>query len=254
MKAYLFIVLVFFSLSTHSQTTINNYKYVVVPSRYAFQKEDNQYGLNDSTKKLLQQKGFVVFMTDEMLPADLVANPCKALRAELTARNTMFTTNLTLELRDCRDNVVFKGKEGKSREKEYLDAYGEALKEGFVSLKATPYKYDSTLSEQAQGHLPASTTTTPPPASATTPPPPASTSAAPAVNSVALYAQPIDNGYQLIDTTPKKVLTLLKTSLPDYFIGQAGASTGIVFKKDSMWIFEYYEDNKLVARKFEIKF
>jgi hypothetical protein len=234
MKAPLFIVLTFISLSGNAQTTINNYKYIVVPSRYSFLKTDDQYGLNTSTKELLQQKGFVVFMSNEKLPDDLAANPCKALRAEMTDRNTMFTTNLTLELRDCQNNVLFRGKEGKSREKEYMDAYTEALKGAFVSLTATPYKYDSTSS----------------PATAS----PSTVTSSPAPTNNSLYAQPIENGYQLIDTTPKKVLTLLKTSLPDQFIGQTASSTGIVFKKDGTWIFEYYEDNKLVSRKLEIKF
>jgi hypothetical protein len=255
MKAYLTIVIAFLSLSGYSQTTINNYKYVVVPARYTFQKEDDQYGLNDSAKSLLRQKGFVVFISNEKLPADLVANPCKALRAELTAKNTMFTTSLTLVLRDCLNNAVFTGNEGKSREKEYIDAYSEALKKAVVSLNAASYKYDSTLSEQAQGSLSAaaSAPAAAPTVSSTTSTT-ASTSATPATNSGDLHAQPIDNGYQLVDTTPKKVLTLLKTSLPDYFIGQAGASTGIVFKKDGIWIFEHSENNKLVSQKFEIKF
>ena len=156
MKTFIFIIIAFSGLSGYSQTTINNYKYVVMPVRYTFQKEDNQYGLNDAAKKLLQQKGFVVFMSDEKLPADLIANPCKALHADLTARSTMLTTNLTLELRNCENSLVFKGKEGKSRAKEYIDAYSEALNEAFVSLNATSYKYDSTLSDQANAPLPPS--------------------------------------------------------------------------------------------------
>jgi hypothetical protein len=243
MKALLFIVLTFISLSGNSQTTISNYKYVVVPSRYSFLKIDDQYGLNTSTKELLQQKGFVVFMSNEKLPDDLVANPCKALHVEMTNRNTMFTTNLTLELRDCQNNVLFRGNEGKSREKEYIDAYNEALKGTFASLTATP--------PAASPNTPTPSPAAPPPTAA---PPTVSTSVTPAPTDGSLYAQPIENGFQLVDTTPKRVLTLLKTSLPDQFIGQTGASTGIVFKKDGIWIFEYYEDNKLVSRKLEIKF
>jgi allophanate hydrolase subunit 1 len=69
-----------------------------------------------------------------------------------------------------------------------------------------------------------------------------------------LYAQAIPNGYQVIDTTPKKVLTLLKTSIQDYFIAEAAATNGIVFKKNGEWYFEYYKDNKLISQKLEIKF
>jgi hypothetical protein len=60
----------------------------------------------------------------------------------------------------------------------------------------------------------------------------------------------------LIDTTPKKVLTLLKTSLQDCFLTETGvgASNGIVFKKNGEWFFEYYKEGTLVSQKLEIKF
>ncbi len=69
-----------------------------------------------------------------------------------------------------------------------------------------------------------------------------------------LYAQPTPNGYQLVDTTPKKIITLLKTSVQDYFIADAGGKNGIVFKRNGEWFFERYEDNKLVSQKLDIKF
>jgi hypothetical protein len=86
-----------------------------------------------------------------------------------------------------------------------------------------------------------------------------------------LYAQAIPNGYQLIDIKPKKIMTLLKTSLPDCYLAQptAGAAatssapgaaaapggpTGIVFKNNGEWFFEYYKDGALISQKLTIKF
>jgi hypothetical protein len=69
-----------------------------------------------------------------------------------------------------------------------------------------------------------------------------------------LYAQAAANGFQLIDTTPKIVLTLLKTSVPDYFIANKGTAHGIVFKKSGDWFFEYYNDGHLISEKLLIKF
>jgi len=69
-----------------------------------------------------------------------------------------------------------------------------------------------------------------------------------------LYAQPTANGYHLIDTAPKIILTLLRTSAEDYFIADNGSSNGIVFKKNDNWFFEYYKDGKLIAEKLLIKF
>lgn len=258
MKACLLIVAAFFTLAAYSQNTnINSYKYVLVPERFDFSREDNQYGLNTTAKLLLEQKGFTTYMGNDALPPALAANRCNALRAEVVQKKGLFVTNLTLLLKDCYGNIVFKSKEGKSREKEFLPAYDEALKNAFASLNDVPYKYDSTLLAQQAVAVPAATTAAPAVATATATPAPAV--AAPAMAPVAditgtLYAQVTPNGYQLIDTTPKKVLALLKTSMPDYYIAQGGASNGVVFKKDGEWVFEYYKDDKLVSKKLEIKF
>ena len=245
MKACTLFIFVLFAVAGHSQTTINSYKYVQVPEKFDFSREDNQYGLNITTKMLLEQKGFTVFMGNEQPPATAVAGKCNALKAEVVQRKAFLSTNLTLLLKDCQGNIVFKSKEGKSREKEFQTAYDQALREAFSSLDAVPYKYDSTM--QAQ-----------PPQAATTPapPPPAPVPTLPAATEITgtLYAQATANGYQLVDITPKKVLTLLKTSIQDYFIAEGGASSGIVFKKEGEWFFEYYKEDKLVSRKLAIKF
>jgi hypothetical protein len=249
MKACLLLVAAFFTIAAYSQnTTINSYKYVQVPDRFDFSKEDNQYGLNTTAKLLLEQKGFTTFMGNDALPAAVAANRCNALRAEVVQKKGLFVTNLTLLLKDCQGNIVFKSKEGKSREKEFLPAYDEALRNAFASLNDVPYKYDSTLLSQQAVATPAVATATP-----------AQSAPAPAMAPVAeitgtLYAQVTPNGYQLIDTSPKKILTLLKTSIPDYYIAQAGASNGVVFKKEGEWVFEYYKDDKLVSKKLEINF
>jgi len=245
MKACTLFIFVLFAVAGYSQTTINNYKYVLVPERYNFSKDDDQYGLNTTTKLLLEQKGFVVFMGSAKLPPAVAANRCSALMADVVQKKGWFVTNLTLLLRDCQGNIIFKTKEGKSREKEFPVSYDLALKDAFTSLNDVPYKYDSTMVAQQQ-----------PPAAT-----PAAPSSAPALPTAAfaeitgtLYAQVTPNGYQLIDTTPKKVLVLLKTSMENYFIAEAGASNGIVFKKEGDWIFEYYKDSKLVSQKLDIKF
>jgi hypothetical protein len=245
MKASILFILVLFTAAAYSQNTINNYKYVVVPEKFSFFKENNQYGLNTALKALLEEKGFTAFMGNGEFPPQVAANKCNALKAEVVEKKGFFVTNLTLLLKDCQDNIVFKSKEGKSREKEYHIAYDEALRDAFSSLKAVPYTYDSTTIMQPQQTAVA-------PAMPTTPPAPAS----PAITETTgtLYAQATPNGFQLIDTTPKKVLTLLKTSMQDYFIVEASALNGVVFKKNEEWIFEYYKDNKLVSQKLQIKF
>jgi len=273
MKIGTLFILALTTMAGYSQTmpnTINSYKYVLVPHRYDFLKFDDQYALNTTTKSLLEQKGFTVYWTDDVLPPSLAGNKCAALQTEVTQRKAMFSTNLTLVLKDCFGNIVFKGKEGRSREKEFYVAYDEAVKDAFVSLKATPYSYDSALAVQSlPQQIPAQPRQTLPqqtqpqqtlPQTQTQPQtPPAN----PGTITGTLYAQSIPNGYQLIDLTPKKVLTLLKTSMPDFFLAQAepaagspAAATpiGVVFKKEGQWLLEYYKDDKLISQKLDIKF
>jgi len=246
MKVLAFLVSVLLTVTTYSQNTINNYKYVLVPERFDFFKTDNQYGLNYLTKMLLEDKGFITYMGNGEIPPQIAANMCHVLKAEVTERRTLFVTNLTLALKDCQGNVLFKSKEGKSREKEFQPAYEEALRDAFSALKNTPYKYDSTAAVSTQPVM----APTPP---VTAPLPPA-TNVTAAESTGVLYAQATANGYQLIDTTPKKVLTLLKTSQSDYFIADNGVSNGIVFKKNDEWFFESYKDGKLISQKLNIKF
>lgn len=248
MKVSALFFLTLFTVAAYSQNNLNNYKYVIVPDRFGFSKSDNQYGLNTLLKMLLEDKGFTAILGNAELPQPVAANKCNALKAEVTEKKGLFVTNLTLLLKDCQDNVIFKSKEGKSREKEYQAAYELALRDAFTSLNDVQYKYDGTTFTQPQQAAVAPVV--PVPASAA----PATTSAPITDATGTLYAQPTANGFQLIDTTPKKVLTLLKTSQPDYFIAEGGPSGGIVFKKNEEWFFEYYKNNQLVSQKLQIKF
>jgi hypothetical protein len=259
------LILTLVNIIGYSQNTINNYKYVRLSERFGFSKYEDQYGLTTTTKQLLEKKGFVVLLGNQGLPPAVAANPCNALKADVVERNGLFVTRLTLLLQDCQGNTVFKSKEGKSSEKEYPVAYDGALRDAFTSLDAAPYKYDSTQLTQSQAQLQTQTQTQPQSQTQTqaqqattvptTPTPAQPTTMAATVDGTGtLYAQPTPNGYQLVDTTPKKIITLLKTSVQDCFIADAGGKSGIVFKRNGEWFFERYEDNKLVSQKLEIKF
>ncbi|WP_343306991.1 hypothetical protein AAHN97_07745 [Chitinophaga niabensis] len=258
MKRYILLLFLLVSLSGYAQQqTINNYKYVLVPEKFSFLRETNQYELNTLAKSLLEEKGFSAYFDNSDIPKELAGNRCNALTAEVVQKKGLFVTNLTLILKDCQGNIVFKSKEGKSREKEFDVSYTMALRDAYTSLKDVPYAYNGTTNAAPQQVAPAPavgiiSTTSSAPLPTPVPPP-----AAPAETKDAagtLYAQSTATGYQLIDTTPKKVLTLFKTSVPDYFIADNGTSHGIVLKKNGTWYFEYYKDDKLMAEKLLIKF
>jgi hypothetical protein len=248
MKRSILLLFLLVSLSGYAQQqTINNYKYVLVPEKFSFLRETNQYELNTLTKSLLEEKGFSAYFDNSDIPKELAGNRCNALNAEVVQKKGLFVTNLTIILKDCQGNIVFKSKEGKSREKEFDISYTMALRDAYTSLKDVPYAYNGTTGAAPQQTAPAA------PATVTTPtPPPAPAETKDAAGT--LYAQSTATGYQLIDTTPKKVLTLFKTSVPDHFIADNGSAHGIVLKKNGTWYFEYYKDDKLMAEKLLIKF
>lgn len=248
MKGYTLLITLLVSFSGYAQQTINDYKYVLVPEKFNFLREINQYGLNTLTQSLLEEKGFSVYFDNSDIPTEIAGNRCNALNAEVVQKKGMFVTNLTLLLKDCKGNIIFKSKEGKSREKEFDISYNLALRDAFTSLNDVPYAYNGKISEGAQQAVTTAVATN------TSPAAPATVVAEKKDAVGTLYAQVTANGYQLINTTPKIVLTLLKTSAQDYFIASDGASHGIVLKKDGEWYFEYYKDSKLIAEKLLIKF
>ena len=69
-----------------------------------------------------------------------------------------------------------------------------------------------------------------------------------------VYAQATQNGYQLVDASPKVVFVLYKTSRSDLYIATKGNSQGVFVQKDNQWFFEYYENEKLVSEKVVVKF
>ncbi|MBO9731436.1 MAG: hypothetical protein J7623_22540 [Chitinophaga sp.] len=254
MKGYALLFALFASISGYAQNTINSYKYVLVPERFNFSREINQYGLNTLTKSLLEEKGFAAYIDNTEIPKEIASNRCNALTTEVVQKKGLFVTNLTLILKDCTGNIIFKSKEGKSREKEFATSYNLALRDAFTSLNDVPYAYDGTNHSVSQASAVAQPTT---PAPATIPAAaPATTPAVAEVKEAAgtLYAQATATGYQLIDTSPKKVLTLFKTSAQDYFIAEGADSHGIVLKKNGDWYFESYKDGKLISEKLLIKF
>lgn len=68
------------------------------------------------------------------------------------------------------------------------------------------------------------------------------------------YAQPIPNGYQLVDNAPKVRLKMFKSSIPDIYLAKNEKANGMVFKRNGQWYFEYYDGDNLVAEELKIKF
>ena len=244
MKKKLLLIFLLVASISFSQN-INDYNYVIVPKKFSFFNEPDRFNLNTLSKMFMEKHGFKAFFDDAVLPDDAAKNQCK-LYLDVLKNSNMFTTKLTVVLRDCHNEVVFTSAEGKSTEKGYKVAYTIALREAFKSFDNLNYAYNGGQS---------STIETVPPVPPMPPKPTSSKSENTITNenTETLNAQPIENGYQLVDTTPKVVLKMYRTSTPDVYIGESSAEKGMVLKTDGQWIFEYYENGKLFKKPLNIK-
>lgn len=141
MKNLIIALFLFGGIFTSSAQDINDYKYILVPETFEFTGEVNQYQLNSLFKFLFEQEDFNTVMRSADKPQDLAIDPCLGLKANLVNNSGLFVTKLVIELEDCRGSVVYKSKEGRSREKDFKKAYHEALKDAFSSIEALDYEY-----------------------------------------------------------------------------------------------------------------
>ena len=136
------ILLLFVGLS-YAQSNIDAYKYIIVPDKYDEFKEVDMYQLNSLSKFLFEKYGFQALNEGVAYPADLMKNPCLAVTAQLVNQSSMFTTKVSIDLKDCYNKVVYSSEVGRSKIKEYKKSYQEALRNTFVSFKELEYSYDS---------------------------------------------------------------------------------------------------------------
>lgn len=245
-----FLLIAFLTSVIGFSQTVNDYKAVIVPLKYDFLKSENQYRMSTMTKANLNKAGFQAFYGNEELPAGF-ADRCDLLYVDVKKENGFLITKLYVEFKDCYGKVVYTSEIGKSKEKDYEAAYRECLDLAFVSINALHYKYNGksvNTGKAVQVAVPAATTAVTATAAVV------STPVADVKDPNLLYAQPTDNGYQLIDKTPKVVMKLLKTSRPDSFIAIKDGVQGTLNAKDNQWFFEYYKNDQLVSEKVSVKF
>ncbi|WP_293874487.1 hypothetical protein [Flavobacterium sp.] len=240
MKNYVIILILLVSLSAFSQS-VNEYQYVVVPIKFDIFKEKDRFRLNTLTKLLLQKYSFKAYLNTEILPDEVRNNRCAILYASLVEDKGFFITKVKVVLKDCQDKVVFETDFGSSREKEYAVAYNQTLRAAFQSFDKLKYKYNGLHS------LEKNTTTSNATASVVVP-------SALKLDVGECYAQPIANGFQLVDSETKVILFLYKTSQENIFIATKGSINGVLFSKNEQWFFEYYENEKLISEMFSVKF
>ena len=290
MKTNFFVILItcFVFASVFSQSNLNAYKYVIVSKKYDFLKEADQYQLNSLSKFLFNKYGFEAFMEGEKYPEDLIRNRCLALKADALKGSGMFKTKLTIELTDCNDQVVYTSQLGESREKEFKKAYIEAIRGAFESFEALNYKYEpketdttdsiqntevknnsneeieklkeeiQTLKEEKElGVAGVKKQVVAIPVVVAQPngetiKKEKSTEAIEDAMADVLYAQEIDNGFQLVDSSPKVVFKIVETGANGVFLVEN--QTAIIYKKGESWILESVLNGNITRKELNIKF
>ncbi len=234
MKKHIVCLLFFVAATGIAQHEINTYRYLIMPEKFSFLKQKDLYQLNSLAKIHFEKLGFIVFYDTETLPDSLVNYNCNKLFCDVESIGNIITTKLVITLKDCKNKVVVQSKEGKSKEKDYKISYSQAFRDAFTTFRELGYQYQ-TQPTQVPNELPVSAS--------------ASTNA-----SALFYAQPISNGYQLVDSSPKVVYKLLATSNASCFIAYRGEQQGVLIQKNQLWYFEYYENGILNSQLVSVKF
>lgn len=287
---YIFSFLILAHFTSFSQNSVNDYKYIIIPNRFDFLKEKDQYQINSIAKFLFNKYGYTAFMQDEKLPEDLYSNKCLGLTADVVKQSAFLQTKLRIDLIDCNGNIIESSKIGQTREKEYAKAYNIALRNAFETFQYSGYKYkpnaeilakstsnatsSSNVNEQeeitrlkeeikslkddkveATAVIPATTAVVVskeinkeevPKEKA------ASKLDTKELKSTVLYAQAIENGFQVVDSTPKVVMILLPTGAKDVF--SVKDKNAIVFKKDNQWIYSENDGKDVKESILQLKF
>ena len=270
MKSIILFLFLCIASQSFSQT-VNDYAAVIIPLRYGFQTTDNQYRLQTLTKINLEKAGFKAFYANEEIPP-AINNRCHLLYLDLKKENAFLITKLYVTFKDCYGTEIYKSNVGKSREKEYETSYIEALNSAFVSVYDLKYAYkvNTNLDSKAAISAPVvpilvetNVITKTETADQVVIPSPVP-EIVPIVNPLKpkkqltniglLYAQPTTYGFQLIDSQPKVVMKLYKTSLSTSFIAKNDAIQGVLISKDNHWFLEYYQNEVFVSEKIEVKF
>jgi SHS2 domain-containing protein len=243
MKKYLIFLFLLVSSFGFAQS-VNDYSAVIVPLKYDFSSVENEYRLNTISKYNIQKAGFEAFYVTEMAEK-VKGDKCDLLYMDVQKENGLLTTKVFVTLNDCNGKVVFQSGVGKSRDKNYGRAYQEALNEAFLSVYDLKYKYnnigkgnyvqDKLTEAKVQGED-------------------VNIEESVLVSSDLLVVEKIINGYLLLDSQSSKVvLKVYKTSDDNIFIGQSKTKNGVVIRKGEDAVFEYYENDKLVSEKLNVK-
>lgn len=268
-------------MGVSAQGQLNEYKYIIVPKKFDAFRANNEHQTSTLLKYYFTQNGFNA-VYDDALPEELYKNRCLGLTADILDNPTMFVTRLHIVLKDCKNTEVIRSIEGRSKVKDYAGAYKEAIQEAFITFAGLNYHYEPKSAEKEVTDEPITISfkddvkkmeekpTVNIVEQKATPDEQLYKSVEPVPSNIVkaeekkemsptwheglLYAQPVENGYQLVDSTPKVVLRLEETSMDNIFLTEYKGNSAMVFKKGEQWFLEYTENGEKHQVELHIKF
>ena len=251
MHRFRITILLFFTslILVGQEINLEQYKYIIVSDKFHFVKEVDGYQTSSLTKFLLEKKGFQVFLSNENFPDELSLNKCNnALFADVKDESDFLTTKSIIVLNDCKGKNIYTSKVGKSKLKEYKKAYQASIRSAFESMTDFIYSYKPSEKSLITPEITKidKIVVTPDPVTQK------KEAVREILSSENLYAQPIPNGFQLVNTTPEVVYVLLKTGVKDIFLLKD--KMGIVYKSAEKWFVEFYQNEMLVTKELKVKF
>jgi hypothetical protein len=237
--------------------SVNDYRGVIIPLKYDFMKTDNQYRMATLSKFYLKKAGFDAFYTNE--DRSIMYNDrCSMLYVDVVKENAFLATKLHIDLNDCNGKTIFKSESSFTKEKDTELAYAETIEKAFESIIALQYTFANKVSNNVATEKKIAVTQTGIEGAT------ASAKLTKVENNAyanlvskpsnVLYAQPILNGFQLVNSVPIVVMKVLMTSIPTCLIATKETTQGVLISKGEQWFFEYYQNNKLISEEINLKF
>lgn len=235
-KKVLFVFILFTSFLGMAQSSLNDYNMAIIPARFDFQKEDNQYRINSTIKAFLQQKGFEVYLSSDNMPEEWLDYNCGKVFVNVITKVNMFATKLQIEFKNCKNKVLFTTDYGESRSKEYSKSFNEALQLSLKTFSKANYKYSGKtyFDEEADEKIKNRDVEN--------------------VSVEVVEKEKNESFIKVFNKVNQKGLILYKTSKPNIYLSIYNGRNGVVVSKENVWFFEYIDGDKITSEKIDIKF
>src|SRR5690606_25438482 len=105
MRKLLIILLIGVVWFTKAQNH-TGYPFMLVPDKFEFLDEKDEYSMNSLAKFLLEKRGFKAFLASDDKPIEYNLDECGVLKFNLTKEKTFIHTKLKITITDCTNKVI----------------------------------------------------------------------------------------------------------------------------------------------------